>query len=165
MDQLIWSCLLLRWIRVLLRRVFKRKIWSILVQISFCHYHDLQAEEEAEVVVVEEEEVVEVVEEVVVVQEVEAVAEVAEEVLVDEALEEEVLEEEEADVEEVASKSITRIVSCKRDTACLFISKLFYIEIRLMTLHHFIPFSRVDTSLWTKAHQVSMGSTLYDLTI
>ena len=77
LDLLIWSCLLLRWIRVLLRRVFKRKIWSILVQISFCHYHDLQAEEDlvAAVVVVEEEEEDEVVAEVVVVQEVE-VAEV-----------------------------------------------------------------------------------------
>mmetsp|Transcript_8786 Transcript_8786/g.14924 ORF Transcript_8786/g.14924 Transcript_8786/m.14924 type:complete len:216 (+) Transcript_8786:291-938(+) len=170
LDLLIWSCLLLRWTRGLWRRVFKGKIWSILVQISYCRYHDLQEVEEAVVdVAVEEEGVMEEeVAEVAVVQEVEAVAEVLEgvvqevEVLVDEA-QEEVLEEEEADVEEVASKSSTRIVSCKRDAACLF-SKLFYIEIRL-SLHHFIPLSSVNTSFWTKAHQISMGSTLYYLTI
>lgn len=165
LDLLIRSCLLLRWTQVLWRRVFKRKIWSILVQISFCHYHDLQEVEEAVVAVEEEgavEEVaVEVVEEVDEAQE-EEVAEVAEEDLVDVA-QEEALEEEEADVEEAASKISTRIVSCKRDAACLF-SKLFYIEIRL-ALHHLTPLSSVNTSFRAETHQISMAPTLYYLTI
>lgn len=129
LDLLIWSCLLLRWIRVLLRRVFKRKIWSTLVQISFYRYQDLQEEVvEAAVVAVAVEEVAE--EEVVVVQEEEvaeevvvAVQEEEEDLVLDEA-QEEVSEEEEADaVEEVVSKNGSRFVACKKN-ACLF-SKLF----------------------------------------